>query len=281
MKETLKEMRSRIGRMYSEGETKAIIRLIFYHLKGWSLTDMAIHADDELSPFIRNEIETILKRLENHEPIQYITGNAYFHGLTLKVAPGVLIPRPETAELVDIIADSFGEREDLKVLDVGTGSGAIAIALSRQLKFPEITAVDISEKALEIARTNASLLKAKIKFIHLDILKDFPEGSFDIVVSNPPYVTVSEKSAMEKNVLDYEPEEALFVADENPLLFYRRIIEQSRESINKDGGIFLEINPLFADDIARLLKNNGYKEVEILLDSFGRKRFAKALAVKR
>lgn len=273
MKETVRKLKNALIPLYGERESDAVIRLIFHHLKGWELTDMLIHRDEELSDFVKKEIDVILKRLLNYEPIQYITGEARFHGLEFKVAPGVLIPRPETEELVDMIIRDADDREDLKVLDIGTGSGCIAVTLARFLKFPIVTAIDNSEKALAIAEENAKRLKAKVKFLKEDIFAWTPKEKYDIIVSNPPYVTESEKMEMEWKVLDYEPETALFVPDENPLVYYTRIIELASNTLINKGKLYFEINPNFADRIKELMENKGFSNVEIIRDSFGKQRF--------
>lgn len=177
MRDTLRKLREILRPLYGNGETEAIIRIMFHYLKGWNTVDIIMHEDASLSPFIKSEIDAILKRLVKHEPIQYITGEARFHGMEMKVTPDVLIPRPETDELVDIIVSDAGETEDLRVLDIGTGSGCIAIALARSLRFPTVTAVDISDAALAVARENASNLKANVSFIKEDILTVSPKGS--------------------------------------------------------------------------------------------------------
>ena len=277
MKDTVKKLRESLLPLYGPRETEAIIRLIFHYLKGWDLTAILIHGDDELSPFIKEEIDKILQRLLNYEPIQYITGEARFHGLELKVKPGVLIPRPETAELVDIIVDEADRREDLQVLDVGTGSGAIALALASSLRFPQIYALDISKDALEVARENAKNLNLKIQFIQADIFKWEPDGYFDIIVSNPPYIDLSERSSMERNVIDYEPEEALFVPDNDPICFYKRIADIGYRRLKADGRIYFEINPRHAVEIKNLLIDKRFTDVEIVRDSFGKERFVKGI----
>ena len=246
MRETLKKLRDALRPMYGDRETEAIIRIIFHHLKGWSVTEMLIHGQEPLSPFIISEVDKILQRLLKHEPIQYITGEARFHGMEMKVTPDVLIPRPETDELVDIIVGDSGNKEDLKVLDIATGSGCIAIALARNLPFAHVTATDISDGALKVARENASNLRANIDFIHADVFSWPPESCFDIIVSNPPYVDESEKKKMEKNVLDYEPASALFVPDDNPLIYYKRIADIAVKSLSDNGRLYFEINPLHA-----------------------------------
>lgn len=274
MRETLVKLRTALRPVYGERETEAIIRIIFHHLKGWNTVEMLIHEPEPLSPFIRSEIDAILQRLLRHEPIQYITGEARFHGLELTVTPDVLIPRPETAELVDLITDNAGGREDLKALDIATGSGCIAIALALALRFPSVTALDISAPAIAVAEANARRYKARVQFLAADIFTyNPPSSSFDIVVSNPPYIAMSEKKDMDANVTDYEPSSALFVPDNDPLLFYRRIVNVSAEALLAGGTLWFEINPLHADGVVNLMRNNGFTDVSVILDSFGKQRF--------
>ncbi len=275
MKATLQEMRRRLVPLYGEGEARDVIRAVFHALKGWGATEMIMHEGDELSPYMRGKIEEILKRLEAGEPVQYVVGEAYFYGMDLLVRPGVLIPRPETAGLVDMVVAACPQ-EDLRVLDVGTGSGAIAIALARNLKFPQVTAIDVSPAALEIARENAAMLKAKVKFVEADVFSWTPAPeSFDVIVSNPPYVLESERKEMSDNVLLHEPEEALFVPDSDPLLFYRRIARIGRDALTPGGRLFFEINPLTATDLKQMLEDEGYAEVELERDIHGRMRYAR------
>lgn len=270
-----KEIVNRLSAAYGEGEARAMMRLIFAALKNWSATDLIIHSTDEVSDYILSEIGKILYRLENGEPIQYILGKARFYGMDLKVDRNVLIPRPETEELVEIIASREGDRKDLRVLDVGSGSGAIAIALSRLLKFPEVTALDLSEGALRVAEENAKTLHANIRFVNADIFtKDFPDDSFDVIVSNPPYICEKEKEEMEGNVLNYEPHSALFVPDDDPLLFYRRIAHCGLMWLSPGGRLYFEINPVYARQLKDLLIGTGYSDVEILEDISHKLRFA-------
>ena len=276
MRETLKKLRDTLRPIYGAGETQAIIRIMFHYLKGWDTVDILMHESDPLSPFMKSEIDKILARLLKHEPIQYITGEARFNGLIFKVTPDVLIPRPETDELVDIIVTDNSDSEDLRVLDIATGSGCIAIALARSLKFPHVSALDFSEKALKVAEENATNLKADVNFIHADIFKWAPDDKYDIIVSNPPYIDESEKKAMEPNVLDYEPASALFVPDDNPLVFYKRIAIIAKEALSANGLLYFEINPRHADELSSYLKSEGFDNVEIIRDSFGKQRFIKA-----
>ena len=278
MRDTLKKLRTALRPLYGNRETEAIIKLIFHYVKGWNTVDILTHEPDTLSPFIRSEIDGILKRLLNYEPIQYITGEARFHGLELHVTPDVLIPRPETSELVDIIVGKAGETTDLRVLDVATGSGCIAVALARALLFPKVTALDISAPALEVARRNAADLKVKVEFIEADIFTWTPDGAkYDIIVSNPPYIDESERASMERNVLDYEPSSALFVPDDDPLRFYRRITQLAASALVAGGRLYYEINARHADQLAREIAGDGFSDVEIVKDSFGHDRFITAV----
>ena len=199
--EMVRELRNILARHYGEGEARAMTGLIFHSLKGWNTTDMVINSDRVVSSYILEKINHILGRLVKGEPLQYILGEARFYGMDLYVSQSVLIPRPETEELVDIIV-TRNPGPDLRVLDVGTGSGAIAIALSRNLPFSKVTAIDISEDALVVARKNAAALHACIDFIHADVFTyEAASDSFDIIVSNPPYVAESERKDMDSNVL--------------------------------------------------------------------------------
>ena len=276
MNETLSKLRSALLPLYGKGESEAIIRLIFHYLKGWNLTDILIHQNEDLSPFIKSEIDKILNRLLKYEPIQYITGEARFHGMDFHIEPGVLIPRVETEELVDIVIDENKDRDDLKVLDLCTGSGCIAIALARNLPFSKVTALDMSSQAIKVACENARSLKTKIEVIKADIFTWEPSSKFDIIVSNPPYVMDKEALTMEKNVLDYEPHEALFVRDEDPLIFYSRILDIAKESLTERGRLYFEINPLTAISLKKLVISKGFTDVNIVLDSFGKSRFLTA-----
>lgn len=261
---------------YGEGEAVAMMRLIFRVLKGWDTTGLIVHEGDELSEFTIGEIKDVLRQLDEEKPIQYILGTGRFYGMDLKVTPATLIPRPETEELVDIIVDENRGRHDLRVLDVGTGSGAIAIALARNLSFSRVTALDISEEALEVAGENAERLNADVRFVKGDVFAYEPEGEYDVVVSNPPYIAESEKNDMDRNVLEYEPERALFVPDSDPLVFYRRISELGKECLASGGCLYFEINPLFAAGLKTMLENSGYTDISITRDISGKERFAEA-----
>lgn len=278
MRHTVAKLRQVLSPVYGDREAESIIRLIFHHLKGWDTVGMLMHGGDTLSGFVRGEVDAITGRLLNHEPIQYIVGEARFHGLDLHVEPGVLIPRPETAELVDLVVDTVGRRPDLAVLDVCTGSGCIAVALARELPFARIEALDLSPVAVRVAKDNARRLGTKVDVLQADVFKWWgTPDSYDIVVSNPPYVDDSEKGGMEPNVLEHEPPEALFVPDDDPLVFYRRIADVAAVSLKPGGYLFFEINPRHAAGFAPLLTQRGFADINVVRDSFGRLRFVTAL----
>lgn len=270
----LRQMRSIMGPALGTGEATAVSREIMFDLKGWDLTQLAIRDGDPVSDFTVGRALDAARRVAAGEPVQYIFQSAPFYGMRFKVTPATLIPRPETAQLVDLIVRRYGGSKDLRVLDIGTGSGCVAIALSRFLPFPRVTATDISAPALEVARENARTLKASVNFHQEDILAAIPRGnSFDIIVSNPPYIAEHERASMERNVLDHEPASALFVPDSDPLLFYRAIIGYAESALAPDGTLYFEINPLYAAELAKLAASMGFT-CDIVADSEGRQRFA-------
>lgn len=227
-------------------------------------------------------ISRIVDEIASGMPVQYALGQAEFMGMKLKVTPAVLIPRQETAGLVDLVTDAFGDRVDLRVMDICTGSGCIAIALQRALKFPDVTATDISCEALAVARENASALHSPIKFLKADAL-DMPAPapeSLDIIVSNPPYITDSEKGEVAPDVLAYEPHSALFVPDSDPTAFYRSISRYAFEALGPGGGIFFEINPHYAAQTRRDMLDAGFDSADILNDYTGLPRYARAFKGK-
>lgn len=269
--------RARLRERFTGGEARDMVRLMFHAFKGWDVTNLVMYGDRLASDWLCDKVDDAVRRVLQGEPVQYVVGEAYFYGMDLYVAPGVLIPRPETAELVDMIVDS-NNASDLRVLDVGTGSGAIAIALSRCLRFPKVTAIDLSDDALAVARENVEKLKANVDLLKADIFTFDPAPhSFDIIVSNPPYIVESEKKDMEDNVLDHEPHLALFVPDDNPLVYYSRIAEIGRQALAEEGRLYFEINPKFADDLQKMLESQGYTEVELKRDSHDKVRFATAI----
>jgi release factor glutamine methyltransferase len=266
--------------LYGEGEAKAIARMVYEVRYGLTFTDLCIGKDTQLSADDQAELEEIAQRLERHEPIQYVLGKAEFMGEWYDVEPGVLIPRPETEELVRWI---ILKETPATILDIGTGSGCIAITLAAMYPKATVTAWDISEKALEVARKNAKHLGVNVNFEQVDILSKSPlllgRGlgvGFSIIVSNPPYICNKERKAMEQNVLDYEPHEALFVPDDDPLLFYRAIAEYGKKALKPDGWLYFEINPLYAAPLRELLNVMSYHDIECKDDQYGKQRMIRA-----
>lgn len=276
--ESFRLMHDRLDAVYGKGEVEAMARMVMEEILCCSPVDLVLRANHEVPAFFPEKLEQIIARLERQEPIQHILGVAQFHGHRFKVTCDTLVPRPETEQLVDIIVDEQGDRQDLRVMDVGTGTGCIAISLARALRFAQVTAIDISAEALAVAQENAKLLKTRIKWLQADILSMplWPAASLDIVVSNPPYVCFGEQAQMEHNVLDYEPHIALFVPDNDPLLFYRHIASQAAQALVSGGRLYLEVNRRFAHDVADLLQSHGLVDTRVMHDSFGNDRFVTA-----
>lgn len=263
------------------GEARAMANLIVEAKIGIKRIDIAVNPDSTVTDITVQAVDKVVNRVVAGEPLQYVLGFAWFHGLKLTVGPGVLIPRPETSQLVDIISDDWGSKPDLRVLDVCTGSGAIAAALGRTLNFPHMTAVDISSAALNVARQNFSNLGISVEVKQMDVLTSpLPDGPFDIIVSNPPYVDAGERADIDPRVIDYEPSEALFVPDSDPTVFYRRITSQIADRLSllsRGGRLYYEINPRHANQVARQMIESGLENVECLLDFDGKKRFMRAV----
>lgn len=275
VRELTAQMRSRLAFVVDDDEAMAMVRMVMEHLKGWTPVDLVLKSSDTVSDYIAEKAMGIVERVVAGEPLQYVVGETRFYGNTLKVSPAVLIPRPETEELVDIIVKE-NQDKDLRVLDLCTGSGCIAVSLARALRFPQVEAVDLSAEALEVAQENAQRLKVRVNFSCRDVLKMKATTSdrYNIIVSNPPYVLDSERAEMNANVLDHEPWMALFVPDDDALRFYRAIADYATEALMEGGKLYFEINPLEADRLVDMLENKGYRDVELVTDMAGKKRFA-------
>ena len=292
----------------SEGEAKAVALMLLEKVAGLP-TAKALIADGNDLLCRRQTLLELAARVAQGEPVQYVLGEADFCGLTLKVKPGVLIPRPETEELVAWVVENVKANSNLlpltsnlspfKLLDIGTGSGCIAVALAKKLKEAEVEAWDVSDDALEIARENAKRNGVQVKTSKVDVLDinansnyqlstvNFqlstltshlsPLTSYNIIVSNPPYICEEEKAEMERNVLEHEPRLALFVPDDDPLLFYRRIAELGLSLLKEKGLLFFEINRRFGEEVVKMLQGKGYREVELRQDMFGNDRMVKAI----
>ena len=226
-----------------------------------------------------HQLDEAVKRLLASEPVQYVAGVAYFCDLLIKVSPAVLIPRPETEELVQRICDSLPKEKPLRIWDIGTGSGCIAIALAKHFNNAEVIAFDVSEEALQVAKKNAESNDVKVTFVPDDVLdprSDFFTQPVDLVVSNPPYICDSERAAMEANVLDWEPDKALFVPDDDPLRFYRKILALAKKQLNSAGQVWFEINERMGVEMLSLCREMGFSEAEVLEDFAGKPRFCHA-----
>ena len=284
---TYQDLWHRLTPLYDEGEAQAIVRLVLEVQFGITLTDIYTGKVNELSREAEEDLEKIILRLERSEPVQYVLGRETFCGRTFYVAPGVLIPRPETEVLCRWIEEDYNRPYcalqppmPLQVLDVGTGSGCIAVTLAADLRNSAVTAWDISGDALLIARENVHQWQVRVELKMEDALR--PSASamqqkFDVIVSNPPYICDRERTEMEGNVLAYEPETALFVPDDDPLRFYRAIAEYGVQALSADGVLYFETNPLYINDVKEMLNTLGYKQIELREDQFGKLRFTKAI----
>ena len=297
---TYQEFWQSLTPLYDAGEAQAIVRTVLDVEYGMTLTDIICGKVNELSSDEERNLEEIITRLQNGEPVQYVLGEADFAGRTFHVEPGVLIPRPETAELCQWIEEdvsSLKADERKQILDICTGSGCIAITLGLTIPNSEITGWDISEDALRIAQGNVEMLKAgNVRIEYQDALMlpkaaeaeeaaEISEATksesslskgWNIIVSNPPYICEKEKADMEKNVLEHEPSIALFVPDEDPLKFYRAIAEYASSALKPEGALYFEINPIYEKETREMLQSLGFKDIETKEDAFGKKRMMKA-----
>lgn len=277
---------------HDEGEAKAIARMVYEVRYGLTLSDLIMGRDSDVP---QQDLELTARRLEQHEPVQYVLGETTFAGRTFRVSPAVIIPRPETAELCQWIVTALKgdkpqteEHERLSILDVGTGSGCIAVTLAAELPCADVTAWDISEQALTVARDNARSNGVTVRLRQVDVLNipsrrqqpgahgETAADGYDVIVSNPPYIVNKERDTMEPNVLDYEPHQALFVPDDDPLLFYRAIARHARKALKPDGWLYFELNPLYVAELRQMLCAMGFAITEIQEDQYGKQRMLRA-----
>ena len=256
---------------YEEQEARSIVRLLLFDVFGMTLTDICGGALDNLSDQEQSRLEQLMQQLEEGVPVQYVTGKAAFADRTFRVGPGVLIPRPETEELCRMVERH--SPQEAKILDIGTGSGCIAITLALNMPQTQVTAWDISPEALSIAQENARLLGAKVDFQQQDALSP-PEAdaAWDVIVSNPPYICHNEQKDMEPHVLDHEPHQALFVPDDKPLLFYEAITRYASRALRGKGFLAFEINPLYAAETITMMKRYGFDIRETIEQADGHLR---------
>lgn len=262
-------------------EAESFFHILTEHYLGFRRIDLALNPRLEISEEQNSEFEKALLRLKDHEPVQYITGKTEFYGLDFQVNKNVLIPRPETEDLIEwILSDYKNSKGKLKILDIGTGSGCIPICLGHQLPNSEVSSYDVSIEALALAKINAKANKVNIHFKEHDILAtESLEEKYDIIVSNPPYVRELEKKEMHKNVLDFEPKLALYVEDNDPLIFYKKISSLAFDSLKQNGTLYFEINQYLGEETKALVENFGF-EAELKKDIFGNYRMLKAIRKK-
>lgn len=270
--------------LYPSEEIQSFFNILSGKLLDLTRIEIALNPKIQVSKEDLERFQDAILRLKKHEPVQYIIGETEFYGLHFNVNKYTLIPRPETEELVEwIISEIDFSTERLRILDIGTGSGCIAISLAKNLPNAEVHALDISSEALKIATQNAELNEVKVEFFQTDVLKvkylptdvHLPPERYDVIVSNPPYVRELERDQMQANVLEYEPETALFVKDEDPLLFYKAISHLSKDSLNPNGQLFFEINEQFGNELKIFLKEEGFQKIEVKKDIYVKDRMMK------
>jgi release factor glutamine methyltransferase len=274
------EFSAALSKLYPSEEIQSFFSILSEKYLGMSRLELTLNSEMILSEEVSKKYIKALKRLKNNEPIQYIIGETEFYGLRFIVNEHTLIPRPETEELVDwICAESKTKHSvPITILDIGTGSGCIAVSLSKNIIESKVSAIDFSEDALDVAKQNASINSVDIDFIKMDILKAVKlPAQYDIIVSNPPYVRNLEKEKMQRNVLDYEPASALFVADDDPLIFYKKIASLASKYLTARGLLYFEINEYFSDDMVRMLNEFNFKDITVKKDFFGKERMIKCI----
>ena len=278
LQKTKRHFTALLAEKFPQREAEQLMRILLEDLFGIDWNRQLMNPDLRIDEHQHYQLGEAVKRLLAGEPVQYVTGMARFNDLLLKVSPAVLIPRPETEELVQKIGTSLPKEKTIRIWDIGTGSGCIAIALAKHFVNAEVIAFDVSEEALQIAKENAESNGAKVTFVHDDVLNptsDYFNQPVDLVVSNPPYVCDSERAAMEANVLDWEPETALFVPDNDPLRFFRQILALAKIQLNPDGQIWFEINERMGEEMLSLCHEIGFSNAEVLEDFAGKLRFCR------
>jgi release factor glutamine methyltransferase len=270
------EIKQEISSIYEE-EASTIAYFLLEEIYGIKKVDLILNKDLDLDADLDKKLNGFIKRLLKHEPLQYILGYTEFYGLKISVTPDVLIPRPETEELVHLIINDWKDKNPQKIFDICTGSGCIPVSLKANFPKSEVFGLDISEEALNVAKLNAKKNKVSVSYYKSDILKEeLPQRDLDVIVSNPPYVKDSEKELMKQNVLNFEPHLALFVSDADPLIFYKEIIKKAKGALKIDGKIYFEINEALAEEIKSILIKENFHSIKIHKDLQGKDRIAEA-----
>ena len=271
------EIREALRGIYPDSEALSLAKMLLVEAFGFSTLELYGGKDKEISGNRRDDLDKMLSRLLKNEPIQYVLGKETFCGLDFEVDSNVLIPRPETRELVEWIVADRKSDASCRILDIGTGSGCISISLAKFLPGFKVEAWDISRAALDVARRNAQRNGVEVLFRHQDVLDALPGGAiYDVIVSNPPYIAEKEKLDMDANVLDWEPSTALFVPDADPLLFYRKIAELGLSMLKAGGALYFEINRAYGQETVNMLESLNYSQIELRKDGWGNDRMIKA-----
>lgn len=280
MQKAIQYIKNELKGIYSADEIQSLTYLLLSNITGYTKIEIIVNKNTNFSDVQRAMLNSFVNKLKIHTPIQYIIGKTEFYGLPFLVSDAVLIPRPETEELIEWIIETSDKNTEVNILDIGTGSGCIAVTLAQQFSKAKVTAFDISEVALEVATQNAELNKVKVNFLKVDILNANnyigSDSQWEIIVSNPPYVPNCEQAEIQPNVLDHEPHIALFVPDADPLIFYRKIMEFALNHLNPGGYLFFETHRDWAKEIVKLLVNNEFCNVQLRKDLSGNDRMIKA-----
>ncbi|KAA3440251.1 peptide chain release factor N(5)-glutamine methyltransferase [Rufibacter hautae] len=276
----LEHLAHQLETLYEAPEARTMAEWTLQHALGVGRFELLRRRKEEAPEEVQKQVQGYLERLLRHEPLQYVLGEASFYGREFMVTPAVLIPRPETEELVQRVIKTYQHHSEVKLLDIGTGSGCIPITLAAELPRAQVWGLDVSSAALKVSKANAEKLVQSVTWLQQDILVEMPAlapNSLDAVISNPPYVLEEEKEQMRQNVLAFEPHLALFVPNEDPLLFYRRIAVVAQQLLKKGGKLFFEINERFAEETVEMLREMGYQEIRVYKDLRGKDRVSGAV----
>lgn len=280
VKDAYDQFKATLAPLYSVQEADAMASLVLTTLTGYSKAKLKAFGDDVIEENVQKQLQRILQELVTGKPVQYSLGIAHFYGLDFKVTPDVLIPRPETEELVQWVLETIKDFNQPTILDVGTGSGCIPITIKIQLPRSNIFALDISSAALAVAKTNAEFNRVDVYFIEADILNlqadEIEKQTYQTIISNPPYVTETDKLQMHQNVTDFEPHTALFVPDNDPLLFYIAITDFARKHLSPGGFLFFEINESYGNETVAMMQQKGFVNAELRQDMMGKDRMIRA-----